>query len=153
LATRFVERLTEFASHDVPNIDMASAVDRAREFQESARQLDDLSETWRGRIRAGAGDDGDRAADLLNHAQLRLSRILVPVASTAVGSYGQDRYGHAWQTQMIPSLVPYSKLASFSRDSEEFQTWWVAMVRARNRVTDALEQASAELRETLEELR
>ena len=32
--------------------------------------------------------------------------------------------------------------AGYARDSEAFQTWWVAQIRARNRVADALEQAN-----------
>jgi peptidase M28-like protein len=151
IANRFVERLNEYARHDIPGIDMAGTVERAREFAELAEQLDEQSDAWRRRLQDGAGD-GQHAAEVLNQAQLRLSRILVPIASTAAGSYGQDRYGHAWQTQMIPSLAPYATVAGHDRDSEEFQTWWVAMIRARNRVADALEQASDELRDSLAEL-
>ena len=83
---------------------------------------------------------------------IRLSRVLVPVASTVVGPYGQDRYGHPWQTQMIPSLAPCPALAGYARDSEAFQTWWVAMIRARNRVVDALEQARDVVHAALAEL-
>ena len=151
LADRFVERLSQLAEYDVPDIDMQATVERAREFQGLAEQLDEQSDAWRQRL-SGNPADGERAADLLNHAKIELSRTLVPIASTDVGPYGQDRYGHAWQTQMIPSLVPYPTLAGYDRDSEEFQTWWVAMVRARNRVTDALDRANEVLRDTLEEL-
>ncbi len=151
LANRFVERLGEFAGYDMPDIDMQSAVERAREFQGLAEQLDEQSDAWRRRI-SGNPTDAERAADLLNHAKIELSRTLVPIASTAVGPYGQDRYGHAWQTQMIPSLVPYPQVAGYDRQSEEFQTWWVAMIRARNRVMDALEQANEVVSTTLEEL-
>lgn len=151
LGTRFIERLSAFARDDVPDIDMRSAVERAQEFHALARQLDEQSRAWRECLQAKP-QDGERAADLLNHAKIRLSRTLVPIASTVVGPYGQDRYGHAWQTQMIPSLVPYPTLATMDRDSEEFQTWWVAMVRARNRVADALEQASDTVRGVLAEL-
>ncbi len=149
LATRFVDRLQEFASYDVPGIDMAGAAERAREFQGLAAQLDQQSAAWASRL-ATQPADGARAADLINDAKLQLSRTLVPVASTVVGPYGQDRYGHAWQTQMIPSLVPYPTLASYPRDSEAFQTWWVAMIRARNRVVDALEQATRITRQALD---
>ncbi len=76
----------------------------------------------------------------------------MPIASTVVGAYGQDRYGHAWQSQMIPSLAAYPKLASYPRDSEEFQTWWVSMVRARNRAVDALDLASEIVSGTLADL-
>lgn len=151
LGTRFIERLSAFARDEVPNIDMNGAVQRAQEFHALARQLDEQSHAWRERLK-GNPKDGERAADLLNHAKIRLSRTLVPIASTAVGPYGQDRYGHAWQTQMIPSLVPYPTLAKMDRDSEEFQTWWVAMTRARNRAVDALAQASDTVRAVLAEL-
>ena len=151
LANRFVARLSDLAKYDVPNIDMQSTVERARDFQELAGQLDEQSDAWSRRLSTNP-TDGEQVADALNNAKLQLSRTLVPIASTAVGPYGQDRYGHAWQTQMIPSLVPYPKLASYDRDSEEFQTWWVSMVRARNQVTDALEQASDVVKTALDEL-
>lgn len=150
LATRFVDRLSEFARLEVPDIDMEGAVARAREFQMLAARLDEQCATWR--ERGGEQGDGAAVADSLNHALIQLSRVLVPVASTAVGPYGQDRYGHAWQTQMIPSLTPYPNLARYPRDSEAFQTWWVAMIRARNHVVDALEQASAIVRAALGEV-
>lgn len=151
LANRFVDRLSEFARYDVPDIDMHGAVDRARMFRALAEQLEEQSDAWRERL-TGNPVDAERAADLLNHAKLELSRTLVPIATTAVGPYGQDRYGHAWQTQMIPSLVPYPKLAGYGRESEEFQTWWVAMVRARNRVADALDRANEVVKTTLDAL-
>ena len=151
LANRFVDRLGEFAGYEMPDIDMQSAVERAREFQGLAERLDEQSDTWRRRI-SGNPTDAERAADLLNHAKIELSRTLVPIASTAVGPYGQDRYGHAWQTQMIPSLVPYPQVAGYDRQSEQFQTWWVAMIRARNRVVDALERANEVVSTALEEL-
>ena len=135
----------------MPDIDMRATAEQAREFRSLAERLDEQSDAWRQRL-AGIPADGERAADLLNHAKLELSRTLVPIASTNVGPYGQDRYGHAWQTQMIPSLVAYPDVAGYDRSSEEFQTWWVAMARARNRVTDALERANEVLRDTLEEL-
>lgn len=135
---RFFERLSELARQPVPGIDLAGAVERAQAFQAIAGRLDAAGREWGART---GSSDADRAAQILNQATIGLSRTLVPVASTVVGSYGQDRYGHAWQTQMIPSLVPYPRLASLATDSEEWQTWWVAMVRARNQVVDALDQA------------
>ena len=140
VARRFAERLNVLARQPVPGIDVAGAVERAQAFQAIAGRLDAAGREWSSR--AGSSD-ADRAAQILNQAMIGLSRTLVPVASTVVGSYGQDRYGHAWQTQMIPSLVPYPRFASLATDSEEWQTWWVAMVRARNRVVDALDHATA----------
>jgi peptidase M28-like protein len=150
IATRFVERLQELARWDIPDIDMSGAAHHALEFQGLAARFDESSRRWRQRIKQGTSDN--QAAEVLNQAMIRLSRILVPIASTVVGPYGQDRYGHAWQTQMVPSLAPYPKLAAFSRDSEEFQVWWVAMIRARNRVVDAVTQASDVVRGALGDL-
>jgi hypothetical protein len=53
---------------------------------------------------------------------------------------------------MIPSLAPYPQLAAYPRDSEAFQTWWVSMIRARNRAVDALELASDVVRMALGDL-
>jgi hypothetical protein len=138
VARRFVDRLAELASLDIPGIDLAGVEERARELERLALRFDAEASQWRGRD----GSDAERAAEVLNRAMLALSRALVPIASTVTGTYGQDRYGHAWQTQMIPSLAPYPRLAGYPRDSEAFQTWWVAMARARNRVADTLEHAS-----------
>ncbi|HKS90483.1 MAG TPA: M28 family peptidase [Tepidiformaceae bacterium] len=150
IATRFADRLEELAKLNIPDIDMAAAAQQAREFRELAQSFDAQTQTWRQRIRSGVA--GGPVPDLLNGTMLRLSRILVPIASTVVGAYGQDRYGHAWQTQMIPSLVPYPQVDKYDRESEEFQTWWVAMIRARNRVVDALADAGAAVRLTLDAL-
>jgi len=83
--------------------------------------LDEQSRALRRRAQKGQVDDC--AWDLLNRTMIRLSRVLVPVASTVVRPYGQDRYGHVWQTQMIPSLVPYPTLATYARDSEAYRVW------------------------------
>jgi hypothetical protein len=148
-AGRIAERLDALAVIEVPDIDMAGAVERARAFQDLARRLDALASSWRAR------PDLDRMeveAETINRTLLELARTLVPVTSTTVGSYGQDRYGHSWQPELIPSLAPYQRLAGFARDSEAFQTWWVAQVRARNRVVDALDRASEVARSALSEL-
>jgi len=150
VAARFADRLQELAALRVPDIDMDGAVRRAKEFHALAGRLDEQSRALRRRAQEGQVDD--RASDLLNRTMIRLSRVLVPVASTVVGPYGQDRYGHAWQTQMIPSLVPYPNLAAYARDSDAYQVWWVEMTRARNRVADALADASDAVRAALSAL-
>lgn len=150
VADRLLRRLTELAAVEVPGIDLQGLVERARLLKALAERLDAQAVAWRGRLKAGAGEGG--AADLVNRAMMRLARVLIPVTSTVVGPYGQDRYGHSWQSQVIPALVPYPKLAAWNLDSEEFQVWWVAVVRARNRVADALAQAVEIIRDALEEL-
>lgn len=150
MARRFVERLSELARLDVSEIDMRSVVECALALEGLAAELDQRSGTWRRRLASGAADGG--VADQLNAAMIQLSRLLVPLASTVVGPYGQDRYGHPWQAELIPSLAPYSALARLPRDSEAFQTVWVATIRARNRALDTLAQACDVMRAVLREV-
>ncbi len=148
-AGRIVERLDALAALDVPDIDMAGAAGRAREFRNLASRLDMLTATWRARPDL---DRRDAEAGTINRALLELARTLIPVTSTTVGPYGQDRYGHSWQPELIPALAPYPRLAGFDRDTEAFQTWWVDQVRARNRVADALDRAGEIAHVVLSEL-
>ena len=83
---------------------------------------------------------------------MQLSRALVPITSTVVGPYGQDRYGHAWQAGPIPALSGYEALAARRPDSAEFQTGWVAAIRARNRLADVLDHATGVVRGALAEV-
>ena len=73
----------------------------------------------------------------LNAAMKRLSRILVPLQSTAIGSYGHDPYGYTPQTTMIPCLYDVPAL----KEMDNGESRWMletALVRSRNRVADAL---------------
>ena len=67
---------------------------------------------------------------------LSLARLLIPIISTVGGPYSQDRYGHAWQSGEVPALTPLAMLPRLAPDSEQYQSHWVAAVRARNRVAD-----------------
>lgn len=150
LSARFVDRLGTLASSGDHGIDILAVLDEARAFQTQAAHFDSLAAHWRSVD--SAGDESSSIAPLINRTMLQLSRILVPVASTVVGPYGQDRYGHAWQTQMIPSLMAYASLDKYERSSEAYETWWVAAVRARNRTMDALREANRVIGATLQSL-
>ncbi len=91
-------------------------------------------------------------ADTVNRTLLELARHSFPSHQPPSAPYGQDRYGHSWQPELIPRWCRYTRLAVYDRDSEAFQTWWVAQIRTRNRVVDALDQASAIVRTALSEL-
>jgi hypothetical protein len=147
LAGRLAEGLGELARLDPPGIDLAGPHGAAVELREVVARLDARAEA----ARAGARSVGETDADVLNRAMIELSRTLVPIASTVVGPYGQDRYGHAWQARTIPALTPCELLSRHRPDSEEHQTLWVAAVRARNRVADALARASEIARGALDD--
>jgi hypothetical protein len=146
---RLADRVGELAGRAVPEIELASVVERARELERLAARLDARVEAERLRLASGADE---QTAERLSEAMLELSRVLVPITSTVAGPYGQDRYGHSWQSEPIPALGGYAALAAGRPDSAEFQTGWVAAIRARNRLADTLDQAAAIVRRALAEV-
>src|SRR5215813_9239042 len=99
--------------------------------------LDVAAETWRNRYAKGAFKD-ELPATVINTCLKRLSRALVPLASTARGTYGHDVYGYTPQRTMIPSLYDVPRLAKLQPDSEDRWMLEVQLIRDRNRVADAL---------------
>ena len=122
---------------------------RWREIAAAASKLDDCAQEWRGRYEKGEKDEA--AADILNDGMKRLSRTLIPLASTAKGAYGHDPYGYTPQGSMIPSLYDVPRLAKLP----EGEARWMLetqLVRERNRVADALEDCRRLIDETLAKL-
>jgi hypothetical protein len=118
---------------------------------ETAARFDEIAESWRERYRSGqAGDDGK--ADVLNECMKRVSRLLVPIQSTAIGTYGHDPYGLTRQTTMIPALYDLPELGRMAEDNADSWMLQTELVRERNRVGDALADANWLLEETLAKL-
>jgi Peptidase family M28/PA domain len=121
------------------SIGLETAQDDATHFAEAVTRLDGRAAQEAEQFAAGRGSE--QAAVLLNRTIKRLSRILVPLQSSSVGNYGHDTYGFTPQTTMIPCLYDLQQLAQLP-DGE--QRWMVEtkMVRARNRVADALRDST-----------
>ena len=149
MARRLADRLGTLAALDLGEIDLAGLASRAGELAEAAAAFDDRVEAERAGLARGADE---AAAERLSGAMLRLSRQLVPITSTVVGPYGQDRYGHAWQAGDVPALGGLESLAAQPRDAGAYQTGWVAAIRARNRLADAIDEASAVARRAVDEV-
>jgi hypothetical protein len=130
-------------------IGLDGAAAAARSFAEAADALDAASNAWRERFAVGKGDEA--AAVRLNRCMKRLSRLLVPLQSTAVGTYGQDPYGYTPQATMIPCLYDVARLANL-RDGEERWLLETQLIRERNKVADAMADATALIRDTLAQL-
>jgi hypothetical protein len=148
VAEQFIERLDKLAQ-GAEALDLAGVAARARAFAAAARKLDDCAQEWRGRYEKGEKDEA--AADILNDCMKRLSRTLIPLASTAKGAYGHDPYGYTPQGSMIPSLYDMPQLAKLP----EGEARWMLetqLVRERNRVADALEDCRRLIDETLTKL-
>jgi hypothetical protein len=149
VADQFIERLDQLKA-GADGVGLAGAADRARAFRASAERLEAVAQEWRGRYAAGKTKD-ETAADILNACMKRLSRALVPLASTAKGTYGHDPYGYTPQGSMIPSLFDMPRYGKLG-DGEERWMLETQLVRDRNRVADALDDCRRLIDDTLARL-
>jgi hypothetical protein len=130
-------------------VDLAGVIATAKRFSQAAARFDAAAAGEAERFKSGKGSEA--AAQLLNRAMKRLSRILVPFQSTAAGTYGHDPYGYTPQTTMIPCLFELKELAGLP-DGEARWMLETKLVRARNRVADALVDSSTIIGDTLAQL-
>lgn len=150
VADQFIARLGELAPAG-QTVGLDSAVETAQRFRAAAEKLDKTTEIWRERYRTNGTKD-EAPAQLLNEAMKRLSRLLVPMQSTSKGTYGHDSYGYTPQASMIPSLFDVPRLADLPDDSEERWMLETHLVRQRNRVADALNDATSTIHHALDRL-
>ena len=149
VAEQVIARLEEFKEPG-KTVGLDGAAARAKEFYDAAVRMDAAASAEAEKFKGGKGSEA--AAQLLNRAMKRLSRILVPLQSTAIGTYGHDPYGYTPQTTMIPCLYD---LTAFGKLPDGEQRWMLEtkMVRARNRVADALQDSKALIDDTLAQLK
>jgi hypothetical protein len=146
---QFIGRLTDLAP-DGKSIGLDGTLERARQFRAAAARFDEVAETWRERYRQNGTGDG-QPAELLNRCMKRVSRFLVPILSTAKGTYGHDPYGYTPQTTVIPCLYDVPRLAKLG-DGEERWMLETQLCRERNRVTDALVDARKLIEDAVKQL-
>jgi hypothetical protein len=149
VAEQVVARLDEFKEPG-KGVGLDGAAVRAKQFYDAAARIDAAATAEAERFKGGRGSEP--AAQLLNRAMKRLSRVLVPLQSTAIGTYGHDPYGYTPQTTMIPCLYDLTELSKLP-DGEQRWMLETKMVRARNRVADALQDSTALIDDTLAQLK
>jgi len=91
---------------------------------------------------------------MINNALIGLSRALNPVLYTINDKYAQDPY-HTLplkEIPMFPRLHPATQLSNLPRDSDEHHSLRKKMMRERNRVQDAVDQAISIIETTLARL-
>ena len=149
VADAFIERLDELKA-GAEGIGLAGASDAARGFKAAAEKLEAVAGDWRQRYAAAKTAD-EAPAERLNACMKRLSRALVPLASTSKGAYGHDPYGYTPQGSMIPTLYDVPRYAKLG-DGEERWMLETQLVRDRNRIADALGDCRRLIDATLREL-
>ena len=150
VANQFKTRIAELAAAG-SSVGVGSLGEHAAALDLAARQLDAVANIWRGRYRAEpASDDGP--AELLNSCIKRLSRVLLPIASTVKGTYGHDTFSFTPQSTMIPCLFDVPKLTGMVPSTPDRWLLETQLVRERNRVSDALVDARLLIEGTLARL-
>jgi len=149
VAEQVVARIAEFEEPG-QSVGLDGAKAGAHKFADAAAKIDMAADAEAERFKGGRGSE--QAALLLNVVMKRLSRILVPLQSTAIGTYGHDPYGYTPQTTMIPCLYELGELSGLP-DGEQRWMLETKLVRARNRVADALQDSMAIIRDALAQLK
>jgi Iap family predicted aminopeptidase len=87
----------------------------------------------------------------VNNCIMKLSRIMNPINYTLRGKYDQDYYG-AEYVKPIPILRPVFELVNLNPDDIEYKTLRTKLVRARNKVSDSIDEAIFTVEYALEKL-
>lgn len=85
--------------------------------------------------------NADEKLILLNTALLKLSRILTSPFYTYCDRYQQDSYGLSILSKPIPLLYPVVSLKQMDPSTLEYKLLYTKLVKDRNRVSDALNEA------------
>src|ERR1700744_2699560 len=141
VAKQISDRLAELSAAG-KSVGLAVVERRAARCAEAVAKFDGRAAEEAGRFAKGSGSE--QAAVLLNRTMKRLSRIIVPLQSSAIGTYGHDTYGFTPQTTMIPALYDLTRLEKMPDDEQRWMLETKA-IRSRNRVADSL-QDSTDLR-------
>jgi Peptidase family M28 len=134
VARDFANRLTAIAKEIGGRFDLQPAQDAATAFGAAAERL----EQRRQEIAASGSAEQRRTLDA---GLLRLSRILNPALYTMSGPFDHDP---ALQVPLLPGLSRAAELATLDPESDAARFLSTRLVRERNRIVDALTEATYE---------
>jgi len=139
LAEWTLEALNEIEELGKGVIRFGSLKERASVFKEKASGLDEATSGLAERIEKGAKGLEDKVR-VANSSMMKVSRVMNPVNYTLRGRYDQDYYG-AEYVQPIPVLRPVSELVALNPDATGYKALRTKLMRARNAVSDAIQEA------------
>ena len=138
LAEQYITSLTVLSGDVSGALDLKPLISRAKMLKAKAAKLRRVSS------KPGKAKGRAKRVRKLNEAQMKLSRVLVPVLFTQVGRYEQDPAADA---PFFPALQA-AKVAGL--DANERSFLHTQLVRERNRISDALDQAIVIIDDCLE---
>ena len=139
LADWMLNALGELDGRAEGALSLEGIIEKAARFKERAAELDEATS----RLSARCEKDVkglEAEIKVANGCMMRISRTLNPVNYTLRGRYDQDYYG-AEYVRPMPILQPVSELAALNPDTCEYKALKTKLVRARNRVYDAISDA------------
>jgi hypothetical protein len=152
-ADQFIETLGELQTKGKGAFNVGDLIAMAEEFKGEATRLDktigDLLSRYETITDEASRLNLEGKFEKINEKMMRLSRILNPVLYTRIGKYGQDP---VMALPLIPVLEPITELAGMSPESSEFKALRTKLVRQRNKVVDALKEATNTIRELLQRI-
>lgn len=124
-ANDFLQHLGDLQSVAGQYLDLSDVIAAAARYKSVAEKV----------VSAGPGSD----VTSYNRALLRTTRIVNPALFTIDGPYEMDP---ALQLPILPGLAPMRELAILDPESSDYRFLRTQLVRQRNRVHDALAQAT-----------
>jgi Peptidase family M28/PA domain len=139
VADGLIKRLQELSACG-ERIGILPLLAQARHLRECAVRLDEVIAAFNRRCAAVSEVDEEKAGRL-NATVKRLSRSLLPIESTAVGTYGHDPYGLTAQSTVLPALFDLPAHSALPPGTEMHRRLQTQLLRDRNRISDSLAAA------------
>jgi hypothetical protein len=136
MSDQYIESLTELASKTTGSFDLNPLISKGRLLRKKTTALNAAGS----RLTKAKGVTSSERRKELNETYMRLSRTLVPALFTRAGRYDQDP---AVDAPFFPGLQEVVRLGSAEIDADERGFLQTQMIRERNRISDALDQAIA----------
>jgi N-acetylated-alpha-linked acidic dipeptidase len=136
MSDQYIESLTELASKTTSSFDLNPLISKGRLLRKKTTALNAAGS----RLTKAKGVTSSERRKELNETYMRLSRTLVPALFTRAGRYDQDP---AVDAPLFPGLQEAVRLGSAEIDADERGFLQTQMIRERNRISDALDQAIA----------
>ena len=128
--------------------DLTSLMNEAERLRKNTEALNRTIQKCHASLRkTGAGKGASSKSEAIDACLIRLSRILLPVLSTEAGKYGQDPMG--MRLRPFPRLDPLRTLATMDAKTEECRALVTSLVRERNQLSDALNEANGMIENTM----
>jgi hypothetical protein len=142
VADELLSTLSDLQEKGKETIDLKTIIEKADAFKVKANMLQVEIQRKFAQYEKRRGEERfEESVKYINNCLMKLSRFLIPVSYTTVCKYEQDTYGRSGLDKPLPSLQPIADLAKLDTESSEFKALKTKLIRNRNRVSDALDNA------------